>query len=189
MHTLLTSHRSRFRQGLPLAALAAAAALVIAGCAGSDAGDLPIDDPLGDPAQDEALDGGDGAADGSCLAGDPDCTDESTSGGDVATPVPLSDAPSDADAIAEGPTQGATGRPIEAAHLLDETTLQLTFSGGACDTLEDVMVEVGDTEVRALVLSGQSAEVEMCTAQVVQWSTTVTLDEPFGDRTLLDLAG
>ncbi len=131
---------------------------------------------------------GDAAA-GSCLAGDEDCTDESYGGQDVARPIPLSGSPSGADRIDPGATSGATGRHVTGAYVAGDTTLELTFEGGACDLLEDVVVEESPGEVRVLVLSGMNASVDMCTQQIVQWSTEVSLEAPLGDRTLLDLAG
>lgn len=131
---------------------------------------------------------GSGAAD-SCLAGDPDCTDESHEDQDVARPIPLSGSPSGAQRIEPGPTSGAGGSEIVAVHLVDDATLEVTFFGGACDRLEDVVVTESPGEVRLLVLSGMDTTVEVCTMQLVQWSTEVALDQPLGDRTVLDLAG
>lgn len=135
--------------------------------------------------------GGDPAA-GSCLAGDEDCTDESYGGQDMARPIPLAGSPSDAERIERGATSGATGRHVTAAYLAGDTTLELTFEGGACDLLEDVVVEESTGEggeVRVLVLSGMDASVDMCTQQIMPWSTEVELDTPLGDRQLFDLSG
>lgn len=130
-----------------------------------------------------------GAAAGSCLAGDTNCTDESYDGQDVARPVALSDAlPEAAAEIERGESNGATGHAIEAV-IADGDTLGIAFSGGACDVLQDVLVTESDTEVRILVLAGVEASVETCTMQIVAWSTEITLDTPLGDRTILDLAG
>jgi len=126
---------------------------------------------------------------GSCLAGDADCTDESYDGQDVTRPVLLADASSGATTIEAGTSSGATGQIISNAYAVDDMTLELTFDGRSCDVLEDVLVTESDTEVRLLVLAGQSADAEMCTAEVVQWTTTVALSAPLGDRLLLDLAG
>ncbi|MFT4837878.1 MAG: hypothetical protein ACI9OB_000331 [Nonlabens sp.] len=141
------------------------------------------DDPMVDPPES-------GAAAGSCLAGDADCTDESYSGQDVARFVDASEERSGAPQIARGATVGATGRFIEQAAVLEgETLLEITFTGGACDLVEDVLVVESDTEVRVLVLSAQDASVEMCTAQLVTWAIDIRLDAPLGGRGLADLSG
>lgn len=137
----------------------------------------------------DTIEPGDDPAAGSCLAGDEDCTDESYGGQDMARPIPVTGTPSDAERIERGATSGATGRFVTAAYLADDTTLELTFEGGACDLLEDVVVEESPEEVRVLVLSGMDASVDMCTQQIVQWSTEVALDMPLGDRQLFDLSG
>lgn len=142
----------------------------------------------GDGDVDGGTDSG-GPASGSCLAGDEDCTDESYGGQDMARPIPLSGSPSDAERIERGATSGATGREVTTAYLSGDAVLELTFGGGACDLLEDVVVEESPGEVRVLVLSGMDASVDMCTQQIVQWSTEIELDAPLGDRQLLDLAG
>ena len=181
------------------ALLAAAASLALTACGGSADGnqEQPVTSGMCAAEEPDCQDtiepdeegaGGDPAA-GSCLAGDPDCTDESHGGQDVARPVPLTGQASDAERIERGDTGGATGRMVTAAHLLDETTLELTFEGGACDLLEDVVVTESPGEVRVLVLSGMAASVDACTQQIVRWSTEVALEQPLGDRTLLDLGG
>jgi hypothetical protein len=141
------------------------------------------DDPMVDPPES-------GAAAGSCLAGDADCTDESYSGQDVARFVDASEERSGAPQIARGATVGATGRFIEQAAVLDgEMLLEITFTGGACDLVEDVLVVESETEVRVLVLSAQDASVEMCTAQLVTWAIDIRLDAPLGGRGLTDISG
>lgn len=140
-----------------------------------------------EPGDGEAKDG-DPAA-GSCLAGDEDCNDESYGGEDMARPIPVTGSPSNAERIERGATSGATGRHVTAAYLASDTTLELTFEGGACDLLEDVVVEESPDEVRVLVLSGMDASVDMCTQQIVTWSTEVELQAPLGDRQLFDLSG
>lgn len=200
-----------------LLAVSAVLSLTLAACGGGtgDTDGLPAtDDLVGDSAADQPIDdqgttpetsamctaeepdcqdtiepGGSDPAAGSCLAGDEDCTDESYGGQDMARPIPLAAAPSGADRIERGATSGATGRPVTAAYLIDDTTLELTFEGGACDLAEDVVVEESPGEVRVLVLSGMDASVDVCTQQIVQWSTEVALDAPLGDRQLLDLGG
>lgn len=159
----------------------------VAGMCAEDEPDCEDMIVTGDGDTDGGADGG-GAA-GSCLAGDEDCTDESYGGQDMARPIPLSGSPSDADRIEPGATSGATGREVTTAYLAGDAVLELTFGGGACDVLEDVVVEESPGEVRVLVLSGMAASVDMCTQQIVQWSTEIQLDAPLGDRQLLDLAG
>ncbi len=193
---------------------ASALGLVLTGCAGSAdttgegvaegepnpaaaclEGDTSCDDTpdtMGDAAGDEALvdpaEGG--AASGSCLAGDADCTDESYGGQDVARIIDKSDERSGAPIIARGATSGASGRFIEQVGVLEnDTLLEITFTGGACDLVEDVLVTESDTEVRLLVLSAQDATIEMCTAEVKSWAIDITLDAPLGGRTLTDLSG
>jgi hypothetical protein len=188
---------------------AAALSLTLAGCAGGAnvtdgaAEDAPnpaaaclegatdCDDAVGGAADDPMVDPPvSGAAGESCLAGDADCTDESYSGQDVARFVDASEERSGAPQIARGATVGATGRFIEQAGVLEgETLLEITFTGGACDLVEDVLVVESDTEVRVLVLSAQDASVEMCTAQLVTWAIDIRLDAPFGGRGLADLSG
>lgn len=169
-----------------LAAATALLALALGACAGDDGTDLGTD--LGaEPAGDQSLE--EQGITSSCLAGDEDCVDESNGGGDVTRPILLADQPSDAPAIERGPTAGATGRIISNAYLVDETTLQLTFDAGSCDRVEDVLVTESETEVRVMVLSAQSTDVETCAAVIQPWSIEVTLDAPLGDRELLDLAG
>ncbi len=148
----------------------------------NDTGEMAGDEPMVDPAQ--------GGAAGSCLAGDEGCTDESFDGQDVARHVDKSEERSGATQIARGTTTGASGRFIEQVAVLDgETLLEITFSGGACDLVEDVLVMESDTEVRLLVLSATDASVEMCTAEVVTWAIDITLDAPLGGRALTDLSG
>lgn len=195
--------RTRRARHTPRPLLAAVAlALTLAGCGGSSTDDTggetagmcaaeepDCDDMIVTGDGDTGSDTDDSGAAGSCLAGDQDCTDESYGGQDVARPIPLSGSPSDAERIEPGPTSGATGRQVTAAHLAGDAVLELSFGGGACDLLEDVVVEESPGEVRVLVLSGMDASVDACTQQVVQWSTEVQLDAPLGDRQLLDLAG
>jgi hypothetical protein len=200
-------------------AVAAVAALALAACGGAagddtaagDATDeevldtsetLPPNDgdepPLtsgmcaeGEPdCQDTIADGAAaGGAAGSCLAGDEDCTDESYGGQDVTRPVPLAPESSGAPALEEGLARDATGAPIDAVYAVDETTLEVTFTAGTCHLLQDVLVDESPAEVRLLVLAGMDPAVEMCTADVRQWTTTVDLAGPLGDRAVLDLAG
>lgn len=205
-----------------LLGVTAALSLALTACGGDSATDQPdgqadqsVDEQetpvtsalctTADPdCEDTIEDGVTDPAAGSCLADDEDCTDESYAGDDVARPIPLTDSPSDAERIARGATSGATGRPVTAAHLITDTTVELTFEGGACDLLEDVVVEESPGEggeggergqggeggeVRVLVLTGMDAEVDMCTQQIVQWSIEVELQAPLSDRQLLDLAG
>jgi hypothetical protein len=146
------------------------------------AGDPMVDPPVVDPP-------GSGGAAESCLAGDADCTDESYSGQDVARFVDTSDERSGAPQTARGATVGATGRFIEQVGVLEgETLLEITFTGGACDLVEDVLVVESDTEVRLLVLSAQDASVEMCTSQIVTWAIDIRLDVPLDGRVLMDLS-
>jgi hypothetical protein len=146
------------------------------------AGDPMVDPPMVDPP-------GSGAAGESCLAGDADCTDESYSGQDVARFVDTSDERSGAPQTARGATVGATGRFIEQVGVLEgETLLEITFTGGACDLVEDVLVVESDTEVRLLVLSAQDASVEMCTSQIVTWAIDIRLDVPLDGRVLMDIS-
>ncbi len=197
-----------------LAVAAAVLGLALAGCAGtSDTSDtLPTADDLGvettdgsgdEPmtsgmcAQDEpdcqdTLVSGDGAgaAAGSCLVGDEECTDESYDGQDVARPVRLSAEVEEETTTAErGATSGATGVAIEQAVLVDDDTVRLVFVGSPCTLVEDVLVTESPAEVRVLVLAGQDATVEACEDEGLWLSLDVDLDEPLGDRTLLDLAG
>lgn len=132
--------------------------------------------------------GADPAA-GSCLVGDESCTDESHDGQDVSRPVPLADAPSGAEPAGRGATSGATGHVIEHAYLVDEDTLELTIGDNPCMLVEDVLVTESPEEVRVLVLAGQDATVDACIEPYVQFTVTVDLASPLGDRTVLDLAG
>ena len=139
------------------------------------------DEPMVDPAQ-----GGIGS---SCVAGDSACTDESGGGQDATRFVDKTEERSGATQIARGATVGATGHFIERAAVLDgETTLELTFTGGSCDLVEDVLVQESDTEVRLLVLAAPDASVEVCTADAVAWAIDVTLNAPLGGRAIVDLA-
>lgn len=134
----------------------------------------------------------DGSAAGSCLAGDEDCTDESYGGGDVARAVRLSDEVAQGEelqAAERGATSGATGRVIQEAALVDDDTVRLVVIGSPCMLVEDVLVDESPGEVRVLVLAGQDATVEACTEQGLSWSVDIDLDQPMGDRILLDLAG
>ena len=126
---------------------------------------------------------------GSCLAGDPDCTDESYGGQDVARPVPLSSEPSGAEPAARGATSGATAHRIEHAHLVDPDTLEVTIGDNPCMLVEDVLVEESPDEVRVLVLAGQDASVDGCIEPYVPFTVQIDLSQPMGERTLLDLAG
>lgn len=186
------------RRFIPLLTLLS---VLLVACGGSaDVGGSPdpgLTDPVSAPgegqqgiAEGEPDPNAGGAAAGSCLAGDTNCTDESFDGTDVSRPVPLSDELPGASAdLKSGESSGATGHVIEAATLVDDTTLALAWSGGACDVLQDVLVTESDTEVRILVLAGVEMGVDACTQQIVAWSTEITLDAPLGDRTILDLAG
>lgn len=130
------------------------------------------------------------AADGTCLAGAEDCADDPSNGEDVARPVPLTDTAPDAAVLPEGESDAASGSTITSAHLQDDgRTLSLTINGGACDVLQDVVLQESDAEVRLLVLSGMDREVEACTQQIVTWRVDVELSSPLGQRTVADLAG
>lgn len=175
------------RLAIPLTVLAVA----LTACGTPDqAGDVADDITLGETAEagDQSLEE-QGAAAGSCLAGDADCTDESNGGGDVAREVPVGDQLPTAEEARRGEADGATGRMIEAVVPQSDTTLGIAFSGGACDVVQDVMVMEDESEVRIMVLAGREMGVDACTDQLVTWTTTVTLEAPLGERTVLDISG
>lgn len=164
-------------------------------------GGLPTADATdGDPASGSCLAGdedctdestgleGD-AASGSCLAGDEGCTDESYSGQDVTREVVVGDELPTAEEVKRGEARDATGRTIDMVVPQDDGTLGIAFTAGACDVVQDVLVQESDTEVRLLVLSGIEMSVDMCTQQLVQYTTVVTLEAPLGERTVLDISG
>lgn len=199
MTTILAAVRravSRNRMGLPRAGggsptgalvVVAVLSVVLAACGGGT-GTADDDAALGAEDGGGTQNGESGAAAGSCLAGDPDCTDESYSGQDVARFVPVAPGTSNAEPAERGRTDGATGAPITVVHRLDDRTLQVVFRTGACDLVEDVLVEESAEEVRVLVLTGQDPAVDVCTAEAVQRTVTVDLEESVEGRALLDLA-
>ena len=197
---------------LPLLVAALATSLALAACAGpaDDTAGLPTAEDLGadeapvtsamcvedEPDCEDMIDPATGAPAGdaaaSCLVGDPDCTDESFDGQDVTRPVPLADAlPDDEDVqpAQRGTTDGATGRFIEQAALVDDDTVRLVVIGNRCMLVEDVLVIESPEEVRIMVLGGQDASVEACEDEGLSWSVDVDLDAPLGTRTLLDISG
>lgn len=126
---------------------------------------------------------------GSCPAGDDDCTDESYDGQDVARPLPLASEPLTGEEATVGATDGATATTLTGAHLLEDRLLQVSFDGDPCTVVEDVVVTSTPDEVRLLVLTGHEAGTDACIQSLVQYTTTVELDEPLGDRTVVDLGG
>lgn len=139
-------------------------------------------DPGGD-------DGSTGGASGSCPVGDENCTDESFGGQDVTRPVPLSAAPLEGEDAIVGVTSGARPTQVIAAHLLADTTLQIGFGGNPCAVVQAVEIVESPEEVRLLLLTGMDPSVDACIESYVEYRTNVELDEPLGDRTVLDLSG
>lgn len=134
-------------------------------------------------------DGTAGGASGSCPVGDEDCTDESFGGQDVARPIPVSSAPLEGEDAVVGVTSGARPTQVLGAHLLADTTLQIGFGGNPCAIVESVEVVESPDQVRLLLLTGQDPSVDACIESYVEYRTNVELDEPLGDRTVLDLSG
>lgn len=176
------------RRLLPLFAVPV---LLLAACGGDDGTTPPpaiatLDDGQG-IAEGEP-DPNAGSAAGSCLAGDPDCTDESFDGQDVARAVPLSDELPESQDARKGESSGASAQVLDVV-TNDGTTLGLAWQGGACDVVQDVMVMEDEAEVRVMVLAGPEQGVDACTMQLVTWSTEVELAADLGTRTVVDLAG
>lgn len=141
---------------------------------------------------------------GACLEGDDDCQD---TGGDIGAPPP------DAPVGGGDATDGGTAEPdpgqatevestdgLEDVHPVDWETVEVDpddqtqvtlywWSGVApCNALADVEVEYGDDAVTLTVLEGSvpSDEPQAC-IQIAQYkSTSVTLDEEIGPRSIVD---
>jgi hypothetical protein len=65
------------------------------------------------------------------------------------------------------------------------STLTLTFWGGVCDTYRATADETG-SQVRVLVTARPLNPGGVCTAMAKEFSESVTLDKPLGDRSVLD---
>jgi hypothetical protein len=70
----------------------------------------------------------------------------------------------------------------------DDRTVTLTFWSGVeeCYGLDRADVEEGPDEVVITLYTGRVPGDHVCIEIAVQATTTVTLDEPLGDRTLVD---
>lgn len=207
------------RLALLLAGLALALAACGGTTGTSDEGALPTADELGDcppdatdcgpdVLDDPAAEGGDGGemagmcaagepdcvdtvdpAAGTCLAGTPDCADDPSNGQDMARQMPVGAEPPSGEPLPDGTSDMAQGAVLSQVGLVDDTTLRVQLDAGACDVLQDVVVQESDTEVRLLVLVGPEQGVEACTEQVVSYVLDVALDAPLADRAVLDLGG
>lgn len=176
--------------------------LVLAACGGTsgtpgtpgDEGALPTTEQSGGTAG-TCVDGEPGCVDSvdpdatTCLAGEPDCADDPSNGQDVAVPIPVGAEPPSGEPLPSGTSDVAQGAMLTGVGAVDDTTLRVQLDGGACDVLQDVVVQESDDEVRLLVLVGPEQGVEACTQQVVTYVTDVALDAPLGDRAVLDLGG
>lgn len=136
---------------------------------------------------------------GACLEGAEDCQD---TGGDMGAPPPGQDAtdgggaqPDPGEATEVAPTDG-----LEDVHPVDWETVEVDpadqtqvtlywWSGVApCNALADVEVEYSDDAVTLTVLEGSepSDEEQACIELAQYKSTSITLDEEIGPRSIVD---
>jgi len=124
-----------------------------------------------------------------CLAGAEDCADDPSGGQDMARPLLVGVEPPDGEPLPSGTSDMAQGVMLSQVGVVDDTTLRVQLDAGACDVLQDVVVQESDTEVRLLVLVGPERGGDACTQQVVTYVVDVALDAPLADRAVLDLGG
>lgn len=124
-----------------------------------------------------------------CLAGEPDCADDPSNGLDMARPMPVGVDPPQGEPLPSGSSDMAQGAVLSQVGVVDDSTLRVQLDAGACDVLQDVVVQESPEEVRLLVLVGPEQGTDACTQQVVTYVVDVALDAPLADRAVLDLGG
>lgn len=136
---------------------------------------------------------------GACLEGAEDCQD---TGGDMGAPPPDQPA-TDGGGVEPDPGQATEVEPadgLEDVHPVDWETVEVDpddqtrvtlywWSGVApCNALSDVEVEHSDDAVTVTVLEGSepSDEEQVCIELAQYKSTSITLDEEIGPRSIVD---
>ncbi len=179
----MTASRSRLRLLLASVGLLALTATAC-GTAADEASDVATDVP---------------PAAGACLEGAEDCQD---TGGDMGAPPPDQPA-TDGGAVEPDTGQATEVEPtdgLEDVHPVDWETVEVDpddqtkvtvywWSGVApCNALADVEVDYSDDAVTLTVLEGSvpSDEEQACIELAQYKSTSITLDEEIGPRSIVD---
>lgn len=185
---------------VPLPALLAALALLGAAC-GSATADLQVDPPVGGDAAGACLEGAQDcqdtgalpAGDGSrCLPDAVDCDDTPVTGDEPMIAPDIHQIDQAPQSLEATPRPDLVPEPfplfIQEA-VVSGQDVTLVWSGGneACFALADVAVTETDTEVVVTIRAGGRSDApEVCTMEAPLYTTTITLDQPLGQRALLD---
>lgn len=126
-----------------------------------------------------------GGAAGACLAGATECADDPSLGLPPPGPPTGTEVDPHEGLVDVEPTPWISIVPIDDEQ---QRTLQVSWQGGneACYGLDRAEVEESEGEVVVTVFTGREPGDLVCTQEVVVKSTTVTLSEPLGPRSIRD---